>query len=160
MAKYILLIIIMLVSCSRKTTQTVSADHTEHRETAALTVDQWQALSQSAWQSQIRTQSESLTERIVIDAKGDTTLRDITHQREVSDKSKQGSGTVYQSVTASQQSAAKEQAVEQDKKQETVTKPPSLSISDLITGMVVAAVVIWAFFGVHKVLIRYHNQVD
>ncbi len=144
----------MLCCCSRKTTQTAAADYTEHRETAALTVDQWQALAQSAWQAQIRTHSDKITEHIIIGANGDTTLRDITHQREVFGKSEQVAGSVNKSVTAAQQSTATEQTAEQSRKQETVTKPPSLHISDLIIGVVVAVVVIWSFIGIHKALIR------
>ena len=154
MAKYILLIIIMLVSCSRKTTQTVTADHTEQHETASLTFDQWQALSQAAWQSQIQTHAEAVTDHIVINANGDTVSRDITRHRSVSAQKEKGSRDIKEGSSTVQTETAKEQSTACDKKQETVLKKPSLHISDLIIGVVVAVVVIWSFIGIHKALIR------
>ena len=154
MAKYILLIIIMLVSCSRKTTQTVTADHTEQHETASLTFDQWQVLSQAAWQSQLHTHThtEKLTEHIIIDAKGDTVSKDITHQRDVSGTTKQGSGTVKEVSVATQTEAVKEQSIIHDRQQDSISKPTSHSITNFVIGIVVAVAFVWSFLAIHKAL--------
>ncbi|MDE7190382.1 MAG: hypothetical protein K2N96_09625 [Muribaculaceae bacterium] len=152
MAKYILLIIIMLVSCSRKTTQTVTADHTEQHETASLTFDQWQVLSQAAWQSQIQTHAEAVTDHIVINANGDTVSRDITRHRSVSAQKEKGSRDIKEGSSTVQTETAKEQSTACDKKQETVLKKPSLHISDLIIGIVVAVAFVWSFLAIHKAL--------
>lgn len=154
MVRYILLLVILLVSCARKTTQTVTSDHTEHRETEALTVEQWQALSQAAWQSQIQTHAEAVTDHIVINANGDTVSRDITRHRSVSAQKERGSRDIKEGSSTVQTETAKEQSTACDKKQETVLKKPSLHISDLIIGIIVAVAVVWAFFALNKALLR------
>lgn len=151
MVRYVLLIIILLVSCSRKTTQTVSADHTEHRETAALTVDQWQALSQVIYRSQIQTHAEAVTDHIVINANGDTVSRDITRHRSVSAQKEMGSSNIKETSTVVQSEVSQDRTVDKDRNQIQTVKT-SRNIGHLIIGIVLAVIVIWAFLLLHKVL--------
>lgn len=151
MIRYILLLVILLVSCSRKTTQTVSADHTEQRETAALTVDQWQALSQMIYSSQLQTHAESMTDHIVINANGDTVSRDIIKHRSVSAQKESGSSNINKTSTAAQAEVSKARTVDKDSRQIQTVKT-SRNIGHLIMGIVLAVIVIWAFLLLHKVL--------
>ena len=150
MVRYILLLVILLVSCARKTTQTVTSDHTEHRETEALTVEQWQALSQAAWQSQIQTHAEAVTDHIVINANGDTVSRDITRHRSVSAQKERGSNNIKETAVAEQS----EVRADKDRSQIQTVKTSSRNISHLIIGIVLVVIVIWAFLILHKVLSR------
>lgn len=149
MIRCILLLVILLVSCSRKTTQTVSADHTEHRETAALTVDQWQALSQMVYSSQLQTHAEAVTDHIVINANGDTVSRDIIKHRSVSAQKESGSSNINETSTQAEVSEAR--TVDKDRNQ-IQTGKTTRNIGHLIIGIVLVVIVIWAFLLLHRVL--------
>ena len=151
MIRCILLLGILLVSCSRKTTQTVSADHTEHRETAALTVDQWQALSQITYSSQLQTHAEAVTDHIVINANGDTVSRDIIKHRSVSAQKESGSSNINETSTAAQAEVSKSLTVDKDSRQIHTVKT-TRNIGHLIIGIILTVIVIWAFLLLHKVL--------
>ena len=154
MVRYILLLIILLVSCARKTTQTVTSNHTEHRETEALTVEQWQALSQAAWQSQIQTHAEAVTDHIVINANGDTVSRDITRHRSVSNQKDRGNSNIKETAVAELSEVSRERTADEDRCQIQTVKTSSRNISHLIIGIVLVMIVIWAFLILRKVLSR------
>ncbi|MDE5796831.1 MAG: hypothetical protein K2H75_06945, partial [Muribaculaceae bacterium] len=151
MIRYILLLV-LLVSCSRKTTQTVSTDHTEQRETTALTVDQWQALAQMIYSSQLQTHAEAVTDHIVINANGDTVSRDITKHRSVSAKAERRDSNIKETSTAAQSEVRQNRTVDKARSHIQTVKT-TRNIGHLIIGIVLAVIVIWAFLILYKVLV-------
>ena len=78
--------------------------------------------------------------------------KDITHQRDVSGTTKQGSKGIKTTGSAEQIETAEEQSTTHDKKQDSISKPTSHSITNFVIGVVVAVAFVWSFLAIHKAL--------